>query len=324
MSATAADKRAHFTSNLKRKIGLLEQKTGRSLHGLPVVLSGMVTSSIGWSELPYTPLPVDLRSPDLQMEMMEADHDFEHPVLLVSGVRSDDDVMRGEEMELLGLHHLLKHRKSSGEAKGSDGITLYLLPGTHSKHLVVKRDQLIRFRTFMTGELFHLIATESLIRHSVKPPASLPTAPQANADLRDNSPPPPFLVGVHAALEGNLLNRLFTLRARDLLYQTAAEENTDYLSGLLIGAELRELKQPGTESEEKASDGEVISESEEKAPDAHTISEVVVSGSPALRSRYAAALEALGISCTLPSRLDNPVVTGHCQILNHLERGTDR
>lgn len=287
ISASAAEKRRKFTVYLKSKITELEQRTSRDLEGVPVVLSGMVTSSIGWRELDYSPLPVDLRRPELKMDMMAADREFEHPVLLISGIRSEDDVMRGEEMELIGLHDL-QSRQASSTRRSADGTsdrpTLYLLPGTHSKHLLVVRDVLTRFRTYLTGELFNLIASESLIRHSITPPAN-PAA---------DSPAPPFTEGVQAALDYNLLNRLFGLRARDLLNKTSGQDNFEYLSGLMIGTELRDLQQ-------------LI---------ADDIPDVILAGNPQLQSRYAAALEVSGIPCTLSTPSDYPVVAGHCLVLN--------
>lgn len=303
INASAAEKRQKFTAYLKSRITELEQRTSRGLEGVPVVLSGMITSSIGWRELDYSPLPVDLRRPDLKMDMMPADRDFEHPVLLISGIRSEDDVMRGEEMELIGLHDLQSRqssstRSSSGRASGGAASekgsgeraisrpTLYLLPGTHSKHLLVTGDVLTRFHTYVTGELFNLIASESLIRHSV----STPTPANAAAD----TPAPSFAEGVQAALEFNLLNRLFSLRARDLLTKTSGEDNFEYLSGLMIGTELRDLKQRY----------------------ADVVPEVILAGNSQLQSRYAAALGVSGISCTLSTPSDYPVVAGHCLVLN--------
>ena len=66
------------------------------------------------------------------------------------------DVMRGEETQIAGFLRL---------NTGWDGVIC--LPGTHSKWVHVSAGEIISFRTFMTGELYGLLADASVLRHSV-------------------------------------------------------------------------------------------------------------------------------------------------------------
>src|SRR5690606_21246449 len=121
--------------------------------GVAGVLSGMASSSIGFKELPYKKLPVDLSGSDLNM-MQLTPKDSRNPVTIVSGVQTENDVMRGEETKLIGWAYDLPH--SNAEIK-------VLLPGTHPKHIVVQGKQCIHFETFMTGEFFHLLSQKSVL-----------------------------------------------------------------------------------------------------------------------------------------------------------------
>lgn len=240
-----------YLSFLNDKITELGKKSSSDLTRMPVVLSGMASSSIGIKELPYARLPVLLEKPALNTEMIKARETFPRDLYLISGIRSSEDVMRGEETELLGLATKLNFR---------DG--LFLLVGTHSKHIWIQEHAITQFKTFMTGELFELISSKSILSNSV-------------AANNNTKPGKAFKKGIKTSLNGNLLHSLFTIRARDLIERTDQTVNYDYLSGLLIGTELKEL---------------VSYESEQ----------VILWGSSRLRRYYAAALEVLKLEFVQP------------------------
>lgn len=185
--------------------------------GVPVLLSGMIGSRQGWHETPYLSCPCSLSDLAAALVPVEAGG---LDVRIVPGVRvqdSDrDDVMRGEEMQVLGA--LLR-----GEA--SDGR--FLLPGTHSKWVTVAGQRITDLHTYMTGELY------AACRHHTILGRLMADGPWAQAA---------FLRGVRdGAAEGRpgaLLQRLFGVRTSGLFDRFAAAELPDYLSGLLIGAEL--------------------------------------------------------------------------------------
>jgi 2-dehydro-3-deoxygalactonokinase len=172
----------------------------------PVVISGMAGSSIGWKELPYARLPFRLDGSDAVVEEIEPD------TFLISGVRSEEDVMRGEETELLGL-----------EVGQEEAIVI--LPGTHSKHCIVRSGAMVSFRTFMSGELHALFSAHGILRQSMAPGWDEAA----------------FLEGIDESTHGSLTSTLFKVRTRALLHGKSPVSNSSFLSGLLIGSELLAL-----------------------------------------------------------------------------------
>lgn len=200
-----------FAGIINRQIDVLAGKTGISLHDLPVVLSGMASSSIGMIELPYKALPFHLSGADLSI------HTFQR-FIIVSGASNGHDVMRGEETKVAGCLTLLPDTTAE---------QWLLLPGTHPKHIVVHNKQAVRFQTFMTGEFFDLLTTHSILAASVGAEGSL----EDSLDC--------FTEGVRAGWLDNLLHAAFMVRTNQLLKKMPAAHNRFYLSGLLIGAELK-------------------------------------------------------------------------------------
>src|SRR5690606_34731858 len=129
-----------FADGLLRHIDLLSQQAKGSLAHTPVVISGMASSSMGWRELPYAPLPFSLCGRDLPL--LRLDGEVGTPtrtIVLCSGVRSSNDVMRGEEVELMGLAALFPQLIHQTED------VWVVLPGTHSKHLRVRDRSVVEF-----------------------------------------------------------------------------------------------------------------------------------------------------------------------------------
>lgn len=227
-AATAlADRPDAFRQALGRRVEDLSQQVGDELGRLPVIISGMASSSIGWQELPYSSLPFDLNGNRLAWQELDPLMPGGGSVVLVSGVRDELDVMRGEETELLGLSRLPVRGVLQGRA-------VVILPGTHSKHVVVQAGEVTSFQTFMTGELFDLLRRHSSLRHSLESPEAPPPADPAAWEAA-------FCSGVRQAAELPLTSALFQVRARQLLTATTAAANTAYLSGLLVGAELNSI-----------------------------------------------------------------------------------
>ncbi|MEX2602301.1 MAG: 2-dehydro-3-deoxygalactonokinase [Balneolaceae bacterium] len=215
--AKAQDREAWFLQQLQKQIQQLETMTGTKLGDLPLVLSGMASSSIGLRELPYGTLPMDLSAPKLPVEPIVWPDILPNPILLVSGLQSaGNDVMRGEETALIGIDSLYP------------GNSLCILPGTHSKHAVIENGKLIQFRTFMTGEIFDLLGKHSILRNSI-------------SRASGSHDPEVFRKGVSTSLDKPLLHSLFTIRAENLLKGRSGSDGYSFLSGLLIGSELQEL-----------------------------------------------------------------------------------
>ena len=219
---TAKDEQYRFpfyASVIASAIAILENKLNNSLSGVPVILSGMASSTLGMIQLPYKQLPFKTDGSDLKVERVEATKDFGHDVFVISGVCSDTDVMRGEETQVVGAANTLK-----------DVEGVYILPGTHSKHIHIRNNVAHAFRTYMTGELFAILSINSTLTQGLV---------GGEADDNDKAS---FIQGVKDSINSNLLNSLFRVRTRFVLDERPASHNRSYLSGLLIGTEVNDLK----------------------------------------------------------------------------------
>jgi 2-dehydro-3-deoxygalactonokinase len=196
---------------------------------LPLVISGMASSSVGWRELPYakTPFPLDgrgLRSEELNWSKPE----WLGPAYLISGVATACDMMRGEETEIIGL-------MSDASLATLRERSLLVLPGTHSKHVWIEDQSVVDFRTFMTGELFDVLGRQSLLR------ASVDASPHTRSDSLSEPDRVAFQEGVSWAKAHGLGGGLFRVRTRSVLDRRPLADNTCFFSGLLIGAELESI-----------------------------------------------------------------------------------
>ncbi|MBF9236884.1 2-dehydro-3-deoxygalactonokinase [Hymenobacter sp. BT683] len=209
-----------YLAILQKHLKMLEETVKTSLESIPVVISGMASSTIGMKELPYKPLPFATDGSDLVTEILPPSPDFNHPTLLVSGIRSDDDVMRGEEVQLVGC----RFETTAAEQ-------LFLHPGTHAKHVRVYDGQAVALKTYLTGELFSLFSKHSILATSV----------EEGGKLKEENNRHWFEEGVRASQHANLLHNAFLVRTNDLFKKASKQENYFYLSGLLIGSECRDL-----------------------------------------------------------------------------------
>ena len=216
------------------------------------LMSGMVGSKQGWLEAPYCPCPAGFGDivkrlvwvdpgriaivPGLHAEHQAADHG------MTPAPPGLPDVMRGEETQIYGALQLL----------GLQDAVL-VLPGTHSKWVQVCDGLIQSFTTYMTGELYALLRTHSILSK---------TLPAHDGEFIESA----FMQGVTVSQQSNsLLSSIFSVRTLSLFDRLPDAALPSYLSGLLIGEELRSQELP-------------IS------------STVLVIGSPALTTRYRLAL----------------------------------
>ena len=184
-----------------------------------LVASGMLSSSIGMQELEYCKLPIAFTGEDLISNWISVGKDLD--LLLISGARTNSDVMRGEEIQAIGLTDYLPKQE-----KG-----ILLLPGTHSKHIQFEDGQFIDFITYMTGELFEVIGKHTILSASL---ADVEWSPS----FKDV-----FVEGVNKGIANHQMASLFSIRGNSLIHKISSFENYYFLSGLLIGAELSHLKE---------------------------------------------------------------------------------
>ena len=217
-----------YAAILKNSIKELAKKTSFILDSIPVIVSGMASSSIGMEELPYAELPFESNGSQASVRVFKDFNGMDAPLLLVSGLKSHEDVMRGEEAQLIGLLKL-----NEITIQGSEKI-VFVFPGTHSKHIVVQDGFVTDFHTYMTGEIFNIMTEHSILKDSVNS--------SSDSDLKNQESIKAFLKGVEISGTSTLLHSLFTVRTGQLFGQFTKEQNSFYLSGLLIGSELRQLK----------------------------------------------------------------------------------
>jgi len=231
----------------------------------PLILSGMIGSRQGWKEAPYAKTPAG--ADDIVKALARIEWG-ELTIGLVPGLATENDampdVMRGEETQILGA--LALSERDAG---------LFLLPGTHSKWAEVRDGRIVSFHTFMTGEVFGALKEHTILGRLMKEGAD------ADGFARG------VKEGATLGSAGALLNRVFATRTYGLMDKVADTALSDYLSGLLIGAEVAEAtrRAKGT---------------------------ITIIASPALAQRYTDALRLLGHEATLAP--EDCVAAGHWRI----------
>ncbi|WP_051431841.1 2-dehydro-3-deoxygalactonokinase [Rhodovibrio salinarum] len=218
---------------------------------VPVLLSGMIGSRQGWHETPYLTCPCSLQ------QLADALVPLDHPrldVRVVPGLADHrdgrDDVMRGEEVQVFG---------ALAEAETGH----FLLPGTHSKWVRVRDRRIVEIRTYMTGEIYAACRNHTILGRLMD------EGGWCESSFRRG-----VADGAADGTPGALLGRLFGVRTAGLFDRLAAGELPDYLSGLLIGAELADAAGDGSEP-------------------------VTIVGDSGLVERYRTAADTLSIACSL-------------------------
>ncbi|HEX2917827.1 MAG TPA: 2-dehydro-3-deoxygalactonokinase [Edaphobacter sp.] len=215
--------------------GILNVKDGRfaeTLHEkvgdwiaageMEVLLCGMVGSRQGWLEVDYLPCPVKLD--DLAAGVVNIPYEEAH-VKLIPGVRGEDvsgvpEVMRGEETQVMGL--------TEKSLRGG----LVCMPGTHTKWIELRDGTIESFQTCMTGDVFAALRKATILSKLM----------HAEAPLDEQH----FLSGIERSAEtGGVLHHLFGVRTLALMGELREEVAASYLSGLLIGHEVRAMMPAG-------------------------------------------------------------------------------
>lgn len=256
-------------------------------HGpMPIIISGMAGSTIGWKEAPYLQCPVDVARIAEDRLAFEA-RGLE--ISIVAGLKTVNplgapDVMRGEELQLLGW--MQDNSADDGAAR------LIALPGTHNKWALLRNGRIETFLTALTGELFALLKDHSVL------------IAERNAEGFDEEV---FFQGV-AAIErlgdAHFLHALFATRSRQVLGDLPAAQGLSYLSGLLLGSDVIGAL---------ALFRETVQE----------VSSVSLIGEPHLSERYRLVLERLGVEVDTHDTAQI-AIAGYAAIYKHLYGKTPR
>jgi 2-dehydro-3-deoxygalactonokinase len=223
---------------------------------LKAIAAGMIGSAQGWVQAPYCAAPAGVDELSAALTTV-----FDASLYIVPGIAQygeHSDVMRGEETQIVGT--LARQPELAARS-------LVVLPGTHSKWVSVVDGKVGDFTTFMTGELFAVLREHSILGRFAR---------DADHDADPMAKEQAFALGVAAAQrsEHGVASILFTARSMILTQRLAAEVSLEYLSGLLIGDEVRWGLTNGAR------------------PDA-------LIGDAALCARYVAALRSFGV-CDVP------------------------
>jgi 2-dehydro-3-deoxygalactonokinase len=186
-------------------------------YSVPRIACGMIGSRQGWIEAPYVQCPANLAAIGHGLVTTPGRELAIVPGARCVGAAGVPDVMRGEETQLVG---------AIGQ---NEPRVLAVLPGTHSKWAIVERGQLTEFVTFMTGELYAVLLAHSILGRMAGSAAG--TASEVGTA---------FFRGVVRGSAGDgLAHAIFGARTLALVGDLASEDVGDWLSGVLIGDELR-------------------------------------------------------------------------------------
>lgn len=262
----SSPRESFFLNYLEQQIQHLAEQISRPLKEIPVIASGMVSSSIGMYELPYASVPFSLNKPALPKKLVLQTNRFPRDLLIISGIRTVKDVMRGEEVQLVGLD-------SDHELNNA----ICIMPGTHSKHVFVEENKVVDFKTYMSGELFDLLCSHSVLAASVED-----SEQPLNIDA--------FHEGLEEARQKDFLHAIFGIRTNDLLLGLHKSQNYDLLSGLVIGSEIQSLTELDYD-------------------------QIFLVGSGPLIDRYQKALQFMGLQTEPIVQPDQLTLKGHLHII---------
>ena len=133
------------------------------------VASGMITSNVGLLEIPHVVAPagVDELRAAMQEKVFEDIAPF--TIAFIPGVRnfagkvdmenfSEMDMMRGEEVEAIGLYKLLAPK----------GAAMFVLPGSHNKFVSMDdQGRIMGCMTSISGELLDAVTHHTIIADAV-------------------------------------------------------------------------------------------------------------------------------------------------------------
>jgi len=233
---------------------------------VPRIACGMIGSRQGWIEAPYRECPAALDALAAALA-----HAPDGALAIVPGVTCVDaagvpDVMRGEETQIFGA--------ITGGHGHASARELVVLPGTHCKWALVAAGSIETFATFLTGELYAVLKEHSILGRMMAPGNAAAVADPAAYERGVRR-------GLAAAGPGaSLLHDLFGTRTLALFGALSPAAACDYLSGLVIGSEIREGRAWAAQHGADAGRAMLV-------------------GAPALTGRYATAFGVAGMAAAI-------------------------
>ena len=216
--------------NFAKQLAQTLDKLGVTDKATPILMSGMIGSSIGWYEVPYLTGKQGIEAFAGHLHNLAYDG---LDICIVPGIAAPSmglphyvDVMRGEETQFFGSLMLSPETKHDNNKS-----SLLCIPGTHAKWIAEAHGVIENFATFMTGEIFSLLSRHSVITDVLGPGGDAIHGTEA------------FLEGLEMASDPlGPLHQAFLLRAGAVTGSLAPEHNRERLSGICIGAELAAMR----------------------------------------------------------------------------------
>ncbi|MFC0471770.1 2-dehydro-3-deoxygalactonokinase [Halalkalibacter kiskunsagensis] len=199
-----------------------------------IVASGMITSNLGLYEVPHVTAPADLEDFVKHAKMVDSGEFFNIPCLFIPGMKNDSgellaqspqlvnemDIMRGEEVEAFGL---LKQLAPVGRG-------IMVLPGSHTKYVVIDQDQTLCFSlSTLGGEVLQAICSNTILSSSL------------NEKLVETIDTPHLLAGFHAAKREGLTRSFFHIRLLQLYSELDDNARANYFVGAVLQSDLQAL-----------------------------------------------------------------------------------
>ena len=194
--------------------------------------SGMITSNVGLHEVPHAFAPAGISALAEQMVSATLPEIVDQPIWFVPGVKNDVrnvtlenfagmDIMRGEEVETLGL---LAHLNLKGPA-------LLILPGSHTKFVRVdQQGRITGCVTTLAGELLSVLTTETILASAL------------DKSFAESLEPKMAQLGAESARKFGLTRTCFTVRILDQFTGSSLNGKANFLAGAIVGTDLLAVK----------------------------------------------------------------------------------
>lgn len=227
IGASTAGGKAAWCAAIKAKTVELLSKNGLTEKDITALIgSGMITSEYGICPLAHLPAPAGIAELSKGMVRCEMEG-MAIPCYFIPGVKQigkkaeDTDMMRGEEAEVIGL---LPYG-------GTDCV--YVLPGTHAKHVFVDGEgRISAFKTFMTGETIGAISSGTILRDAV----------DLSVEDFDRDA---LIRGYDFAVSEGTLAALFKVRIMKNLFGSDKRACYSFFLGALLADEIQSLRTYG-------------------------------------------------------------------------------
>ncbi len=204
---------------------LLERNSVKEQDIECILAAGMITSEGGLLNVPHITAPAGKNELNEGMKRTLIPEISSIPFVFVPGVRlagtgyGDTDVMRGEEVEVIGINKLM----------GITGEASYVLPGSHSKLIFTdENEKIYDFFTLLTGEMIASLSSGTILSSSV--------------DLQNAKINEMLYEGYEYTLKNGINKSLFKVRIISNFLNGSKDDAYSFFIGAVLCAEVEVIK----------------------------------------------------------------------------------